>query len=107
MCALGWKTSIIENFCEVPLENDELYESVEIQTVSRDGFRGHTVLLRRLSGELDIAFDPDLALDQKWARTEPATAHQEIATLRPVQFRQIRCDVSSNAVRAVADFDDP
>ena len=36
MCALGWKTSIIENFCEVPLENDELYESVEIQTVSRD-----------------------------------------------------------------------
>lgn len=97
---------MLENFCEVPLEGDPLYESIEVQRVQHRGVSGHTALLRRLDGELDIAFEQHLELDDEWVRTEPATAHQAIATLRPVTFREVRCSITPEVLDCVAEFDD-
>ena len=103
---IAWQKSVVRNFCEVPLDKPSPYTSIELQRAENNGRAGFIVLLNHGNRELDILFEEQLALNEQWALTEPATAHLTVRNLKAATFSTVRCFVSATEVDAQATFKD-
>lgn len=101
---MNWKRSSVRSFCEAPLGQGGAYASIEIQQVEYKGVRGHSALLRRTTGELDIYFERHVPYDDEWVRNEPTASHQVIGELTPIDFDEITCVIEPTQVKVLADF---
>ena len=99
-----WTKSIVREFCEVPLSSGSKYQSVEIQRVERNGKSGLVSIIHVGPGVIDVVFERELALDQSWAITEPATAHMNVRQLAPSDFSPASYSVSASGVSIDVGF---
>ncbi len=102
----AWASSVVVNFCEIPLLGNPRYTSIELQSAKLNGEFGFIAILHHVSGGLDVLFEASLGLDKDWATKEPAMAHMQVRTISPVVFTGTHCNVTANTVDVRAEFRD-
>ena len=65
----------LRTFLEVPVDGDPRYKSIEIQRLNCDGVHGYSVLLTRVTGEIDFYSDSHLPIDEHWFATDGSTSN--------------------------------
>ena len=103
---ITWQKSVVRNFCEVPLDRPSPYASIEIQQAENNGRAGFIAILNHGNRELDVLYEGQLALDEQWVLTEPATAHLKVRNLQAIEFSAVNCFVSASEVNVYANFVD-
>lgn len=103
---VSWVSSVLRNFCEIPLAAGSFYSSIELQTIEKKGVTGFVAIMHLRTGGLDVLFEEKLGLDQNWSVSEPAMAHMEVKQLVTTEFKDVHCFVSAGEVDVQAKFRD-
>lgn len=109
-----WRDSVVRSFVEVPVAGAR-FRAVELQQIEVDTKVGHTVVVHRAPGELELYVESADTVDWSFLSRDPAFAHFDVVHLQVLDggltpgttgAGSVRCTLVGGDLDAAASFTD-